>query len=320
MQKENNQKIAYEAPVHFIENTPVSIRIRNISHIDMHYHMGAIEIVYCVKGTVNLICNHESLKLKSGEIFTINQQDLHCLFSDEDNITIILQLNMRGLDVSFEEIEGVYFAAQDEGVQKYQIEALNDVKSRVLALAYTITDNNEINCNAVTRAANRMVNTMTEYFDWFSYMHFNENQIEILRDRFKQIIKYCHMHYQDKITITDLAELVHLNNNYTSQFLGKSSYGSFNGMMAYIRCYESQYLLLNTSLPLDEVSILCGFSDTKYFYKNFNIWWCKKPKEFRDWFKVYSETEESFKIVEAEDAHKLLEPYLAAFFTARTLE
>lgn len=320
MQKEEKQRLAYDAPVDFIENTPISLKVSSISHIDMHYHMDIIEIVYCLKGSVNIICNHESLKLKSGEIFTINHQDVHCMFSDEDNTTIILHLDMRKLEVPFEDIDGVYFAAQDEAIQKYQEEALNDVKAHVLALAYTITDESKLDCQKIQRAANRIVKTMIEYFDWFSYMHFNENQIEILRDRFKEIIKYCHTHYQNKITITDIAELVHLNNNYTSQFLGKSSYGSFNGMMAYIRCYEAQYLLLNTTLPLDEISILCGFSDTKYFYKNFNIWWCKKPKKLRDWFETYSETKELFYTLNKADAHKFLEPYLAAFLTARTLD
>lgn len=319
MNNSSDRKIVYDSVVDFIDNTPVSIRTYDITHQDMHYHMDSIELIYCIEGSITIICNHETLTLNSGEMFTINQRDCHCIFSEVSNTTIIMHLNMHDLEASYDYLEGIYFAAQDHAIQKYQMNALAEIKSLILALTYETILSDKINSNQLRCAANRIINLMTEYFDWFSYMHFNESQIEILRDRFKQMIKYCHIHYRDKITITELADLVHLNTNYTSQFLGKSSYGSFNGMMAYIRCYESQYLLLNTNLPLDEVSILCGFSDTKYFYKNFNIWWCKKPKELRDWFKVYSKSDEISRECGKDELKTILIPHIAEFFTALKL-
>ena len=320
MANSSERKLVYEYSVEYIENTPVSIDIFNIKHTDMHYHLESIEILYCIKGSVTIICNHETVTLNGGEIFTINPRDIHCVFSDTENMTISFQFNIHDLDSPYDVLEGIYFAAQDHAIQKYQTKALNKIKALLLAMTYNhITEKNN-NTIGLTNASNEIANIMIEYFDWFSYMHFNDSQIEVLRERYKQIIKYCHIHFKDKITVTDLAELVHLNNNYTSQFLGKSSYGSFNAMLAFVRCYESQYLLLNTDLPLDEISILCGFSDTKYFYKNFNIWWCKKPKELRDWFKVYSKAENNAPKYDNKDVKAVLESYISEFFSNSLLE
>lgn len=308
-----NQQINYK------NNSPIFIEICNIHHSPVHYHASDVELIYCLEGEVNIRCNHEIVTLKKGQIFTVDFEDIHCMFSDNDNLVIIMHIDMKKLKKPWEYMQYVYFACEDNGCQPYQQQPLQQVKNIVLAAAFLYTRNGGFPLNQSKSIVNKISDIMLEYFDWFNYINISPNRNDEIRDRFQAISAYCRTNLRRKVTISDLAKSVHINENYLSQFIRKSPYGSFSNMMGYIRCYVAQYMLLSTEYSVIEISNQCGFSDDKYFYKHFKQAWGQTPKELRQWYKDYIKVTDQISIISNDEAYKVLEPYAAEYFSQHIL-
>lgn len=305
--------------INYSKTSPISIEICNIRHTPVHFHGSDIELIYCLEGEVKIRCNHEIVTLKKGQIFTVDFEDIHCLFSDKDNLLIMMHIDMKNMKKPWDYMQYVYFACEDNSCQPYQQQPLQQVKNIVLATAFLYTKSGQLPLQQSHDIAGKIGEIMLEYFDWFNYINIYPNNNDEIRDRFQAISAYCRTNLRNKVTISELAKTVHINENYLSQFIRKSPYGSFSNMMGYIRCYVAQYMLLSTDYSVIDISNQCGFSDDKYFYKHFKLAWGQTPKELRQWYKDYIQTEDEIVQISNEDAYKILEPYAAEYFSQHIL-
>lgn len=308
-----------EDTVNFIKDSSLAISVQNIKHTPVHYHSSFAELVYCLQGQVNIVCNHESIVLKEGQMFSVDFNDIHCLFSDNDNTVITMHIDLKKLEIPWSYLQYVYFACEDATCRPFQQQPLKKIKNTLLAAAYLYTKKGTLTVPETSSASNKIISLMPDYFDWFNYINTYPNKNEELRSRFQQISAYCQKNYTKKVTISQLAKMVHINENYLSQFIKNSSFGSFSKMMGYIRCFAAQHLLLTTGYSVIEISNQCGFSDDKYFYKNFKLFFNKTPSQYRRWFAQYIKLHNRVENIPADQAHKTLEPYVAEHFSHHIL-
>ncbi len=308
-----NHKIDYK------NNSPVSVEICNVRHSPVHYHASDLELIYCLEGEVNIRRNHAIVTLKKGQLFTVDFEDIHCMFSNMDNLLIIMHIDMKKLRTPWEYIQYIYFACEDEYSQPFQQIPLQQVKNLILAAAFLYTKNNGLPPAESDKLVNKISDILLEYFDWFNLFTSAPGSNDEIRKRFQAISKYCRTNLRKKVTVADLAKTVHINENYLSQFIRKSPYGSFSNMMGFMRCYVSQYLLLSSEYSVIEISNLCGFSDDKYYYKHFKLAWRLTPNELRQWYKDYISTEDKISLISNDEAYKILEPYAADYFSQHIL-
>ena len=168
-------------------------------------------------------------------------------------------------------LEYVYFACEDNSCEPYQQKPLQQIKNLLLAIAYLYTKKSTLSLDESIFAANKITDILCEYFDWFNYINIYPNNNDEIRERFQAISAYCHDNFRRKVTIAELAKTVHINENYLSQFIRKSPYGSFSNMIGYFRCFHAQYLLLTTELPVMDIANRCGFSDIHYTFGELTI-------------------------------------------------
>lgn len=307
--------------VNYIEGTPLAITIADIRHTSPHIHSCATEFVFCLKGSVCLICNHEKVTLREGEMFTIYMEDLHCIFSEEENTTLLVQLDLQNVNMPFDVLSQAYIACEDLSCKDFQIKQLEQMKYYLLSVAFAYAKSGSLDVEYATSAANVITDHMCEYFDWISLIskyppHDNKDLVA----RFRSIYGYCYSHSAEKLSISMLAEKVHINENYFSQFVKKSPYGNFSLMLGYMRCYDAQTLLLTTDKSIIEISDACGFSDDKYFYKNFKYWWGITPTGFRDWYYGYVSAPESIRYFSGKEAVGMLASYISEFMAAHIFD
>lgn len=257
-----------DEPVNYIDGTPLAVTIADIRHTLPHIHSHAVEFVFCLKGSVSLVCNHENVTLKAGELFTIYLEDLHCIFSDEENITLLIQLDLTKVNIPFDVLSQAYIACEDLSCKNFQVASLVQMKCYLLSVAFAYAKAGALAPDYAAVASNRIASHMSDHFDWLSLISRDPSNINRnLVERFRSIYEYCYNHSTEKLSISMLAEKVHINENYFSQFIKNSPYGNFSLMVGYMRCYNAQTLLLTTDKSIIEISDACGFSDDKYFYK-----------------------------------------------------
>ena len=303
-----------DKPVDYIDETPLAISIADIRHTLPHIHSNAAEFVFCLKGGVSLVCNHQKVELNEGEMFTVDLEDLHCIFSDRENVTLVIRLDLSRVSMPFDIWSQTYIACEDLSCEPSQVRYLEQMKYYLLSVAFAYAKSGALDSEYAAKASDTIANHMCEHFDWIGLISKSPpNDNKDLVDRFRTIYEYCYSHSEEKLRISMLAEKVHINENYFSQFVKKSPYGNFSLMVGYMRCYDAQTLLLTTDKSVVEISDICGFSDDKYFYKNFKYWWKTTPTGFRKWYSDYMQAPEDVRFFSAGESVSMLASYISEY-------
>ena len=96
-----------------------------------------------------------------------------------------------------------------------------------------------------------------------------------------KIVDYIDHHSGEKLLLSDIAKNENINLYYLSH-LFKSSFGiPFQEYLSKVRCEKARKQLILTDLSLLDICIGCGFSDPKYFNRNFRQQYGCTPKQYR---------------------------------------
>lgn len=103
----------------------------------------------------------------------------------------------------------------------------------------------------------------------------------VLANRKTAIIEYLEQNYMNAITLTELAEMTHLNSSYLSRFFKKSTGGTFNSFLKNIRLNHAVDDLLNTDKSITSVACENGFATPAAFCKIFVAQFGVTPSQYR---------------------------------------
>ncbi|MCQ2546063.1 MAG: helix-turn-helix domain-containing protein [Clostridia bacterium] len=320
---------------------PFDAQLLHIRKLQPHYHDNALEFVYCLKGSLHFVAAEQDDFISAGHLRSIDRRDIHYLASDEDdNMTLIVHIDLEKT-TNWEYLKYVFFTCESDLCRPYQQDAINRIKGYILAMAlvhFTNGDFSSVGWNSLPAFADaseryteellsekveEVIAIMLQYFNWFNYENTDDYMNVNLYERFHRVVAYCMENYNKKISVSELAEVEHINRNYFSQFIGKTVFSSFSNMINYIRCYEADQILLRTNMPNYEVSFTCGFSDPQYFYTAFKKHFHCTPKEHRLKFRYYMDEcqrdSKSISIVDEKEAAAFLKDYLTRWHIAGAL-
>lgn len=100
-------------------------------------------------------------------------------------------------------------------------------------------------------------------------------------DRLKQILTYIHGHYQEKITLDDIAAEVNICPSECCRFFKKHMRESLFDYLLNFRIEQSLELLSRESGNITEAAIQCGFSSSSYFSRVFRERMGYSPREYQ---------------------------------------
>ena len=95
----------------------------------------------------------------------------------------------------------------------------------------------------------------------------------------EEIVSYIEEH-SDNVTLNDVASNFSYHPNYISSFIHKETGKNFKDILLESRMKRADLLLKNTSLSIEEISSLIGYSDHSNFYKAFKEYYKITPREY----------------------------------------
>ena len=123
---------------------------------------------------------------------------------------------------------------------------------------------------------------------WYVYLKHSEqpasveskvNDYRILR--IKTVLSYIQQHYQNKITLQDLAKITGLSEGQFCRFFKWMAKMPALEYINYYRINQSLSLLTDTDKSISEIASLCGFNNISYFNKVFLKFMHKTPSLYR---------------------------------------
>lgn len=103
----------------------------------------------------------------------------------------------------------------------------------------------------------------------------------LLKERTQEMLSYIHNHYQDSITIEDIAGAARISRSECFRCFQKYvCQKPFEYVISY-RLRKAAELLKTTSLSVSEISTCCGFNYQSYFGKRFQEYYQMTPLAYR---------------------------------------
>ncbi|SHF02265.1 helix-turn-helix domain-containing protein [Clostridium fallax] len=286
-------------------NVPVNIFLTNIKNYPIHWH-NAIEIIYVLKGTINVTIDSDIFKLKERELEIINVNESHSLMSDDcDNKVLIFYIDPYFFEKYYTDIENMFFYTAETGQQESEeYDDLRTYLSIILCEAVQKPDNYD------EEIENTLVDLLYLLINDFNYLTYEKEELkenEEQLERYHRISKFIYNNYNNNITLKDIANKEFLSTHYLSHEIKYATGYSFTDLINITRIEESVKLLLDSDKTISEISEEIGFSHTRYFNKHFKSLYKCTPLQFRKKYKVDDETLEKQKQIKLYPLEESLE-------------
>lgn len=281
--------MAYEERIPWIPNTPVGIRIRNITFVPAHMHESIVEIFFCLKGSVKFSYGFEEFILSPGEFVSVDKDAHYLSDGSKDNICVSFYFNLEWFRAKYPFITNLLFVCEGtkESSKPYPTDSYKQMKGTLIALLHYFVNHENHGGdfqNTILKEADRIVDMLINFFDIIYYYNPDLIMKAELMDRNRKMMGYLQEHSEEKITLETMARDFNLSKAYISEFLRTFEIG-FRKSLSYIRANKSERLLLATDMNITEISEACGFSDPKYYYNAFEEWYKCTPRQFRQMYR-----------------------------------
>ena len=271
--------------IRYIEGTPVAVRACSIERYVPHYHEDCLELMFLLKGTALVKASYDRFDMEAGDFVLINNGDVHYIRGSADNIIISIYLDLNMLKQDYEHLEYLYFICESFNANSMQEAYLQEIRRIIVAIVTEAADRNR-DTDKITAEVRKLIDILIYKFDLVHY-HNGRDISETQLERYHRIVMEVEQHYSEKLELEDIAQKEFIGRNYISQFWKNMTNMNFTEYLNSRRSEMAERMLLATDKSINEISLVCGFSDPKYIYKNFRKWYEKTPSEYKKEYERY---------------------------------
>ncbi len=276
--------------INYSENIPVKIEAISVENYPMHSHWD-IEIIYVVKGEIELKVSFNTYKLKANDMHIINCKDIHSISGKKnENIIITFHLNLNCFEQFFYDIREKVFISY-QGSSTTSIVKNSVIKKSMFIIIAELLKKEKDYIDKIKDVTDKCIFDLYENFQYFSinkneFCSISKNVAEQYNmERINKVIADIYKRYAEKISLTELSEEEHINKYYFSHLVKKIVGVNFRDFLNMVRVESSESALLCSNKSIQLISEECGFSNAKYYNNSFKKWFGINPKQYRDKYK-----------------------------------
>ncbi len=237
-----------------------------------HWHLN-IEILQVTQGSAEIYINGAAYYLQPDNLFIINPNCIHNFTSTSDVTTYHCVI----IDSLFCSYYGLNYVPQifspfvaDPAIKMVYHQIVQEI---------TLPPDNQQE-GILKNLALVLVRYLyrTNLLDKDNYPEMNGKNADIV----KQTITYISQNYDKKLSINDISQEINISKYYLCHLFKATTKQTINAYLNEFRCKQARLLLRNSELPINEISIQCGFQDPSYFTKNYRkLYKCLPSSERR---------------------------------------
>lgn len=217
--------------------------------------------------------------VKTGEPYPIDKENLL--------IAKVISGDIADARSIFNDLLGYLFLSENHDV--------NRIKVRIMELCTLLSRaaiNRGSDIDMILAMNNKLIQSIMESKDIYGICYTFQDNMEIFTDSLfyasdksnktiKSATRYIAAHFAENITLSDLADHLHINASYLSTLFKQVTGHAFKEHLNITRVEEAKRLLADTDYPIMEIAVSCGFNDQSYFTKVFKHQTGLTPKQFR---------------------------------------
>lgn len=257
----------------------------NSGSIFVHYHWHEeIEIILVTQGKVELLLDGQKLLLLPGDIVFVNSGQLHQYTSLEEITAYHAYVfPLSALKFAHEDITQTTVInplCHGKLCFPMQISKEHDVYPVIRPLIekiFAVNNRQSTGYSLLTKAC---------LYEIIALLYENKlltKQVSVPKDTdtCRQILSYIQEHYQEKITVPEIAKCMCMSPNYFSAYFTRHFGKTFIDFLIHYRVEQACALLLSENLPVTQAALQTGFENVSYFIKKFKSITGMTPATYR---------------------------------------
>ncbi|MBO0454889.1 AraC family transcriptional regulator [Candidatus Enterococcus murrayae] len=254
-----------------------------------HWHR-EVELIYVTKGTISLGIDDVPYKLSEGEIAFIGGGLIHYVLASPGSERLVYQFdlnyftagNKENLDLQkmFADLIPVspQWKPEDEAAVRSLLENMNH-EALDQRTGYQFSLKAEL-----FALITRLLRTIPKKAKQSKKL--NKLATQDVLEKLDGIFSYVEAHYQEEVTLQDIAEVSGYSSFYFTKFFKKNTGKTFLTFLNEYRIDKAKWLLINSDLPVSEIITQTGFESDKTFYRLFKGSMAMAPLEYRNTMKI----------------------------------
>lgn len=266
------------------------IRVRphtRFVHFPSHSH-NYVEVIYMCQGETTHIIDGTKVTLKEGELLFLNQNAVQeILPAGEGDIAVNFIILPEFFDTAFQMMGEEENLLRDFVVGclrsdtqyarflHFQVSGILPVQNLIENMVWTLL-NNQPNKHSI--------NQITMGLLFLQLIHYTD-KIRTGKDSYEQelvlkVLSYIEEHYKNG-ELTELAADLGYDIYWLSRAIKRLTGRNYKELLQIKRLNQAGFLLMNTRIPISEISVAVGYDNTSYFHRIFKERYGMSPKEYR---------------------------------------
>lgn len=273
------RKSIYEL-VETSDTLPFDVSLHSVNYVPSHWH-NSVEMIFVLRGSLEVTVGHKQQTLSEGDVKLINSGHVHEVIGFHNNIIATFLIPDTFIKGNIKGVEHAYFDCDSSAAGKESRSALDRIRQLLAEMVQMTYKRGEV---YELEMRIRMLSVFSILMQRFRTEEpEGEGAIkEKYMDRMLRIINYIEEHYQEPITLQEIAEKEFLSVPYLSKFLGEQIGLNFQSFVSGIRLKNAVDDMLNhMETPVNEIALKHGFPNSKSFYTVFKNRYHMTPSEYR---------------------------------------
>ncbi len=249
------------------------------SYYPNHWH-DAIEIIYMVKGELDLTVESTGYHLHEGQCFLINSCVIHATKCTSPNTGIVFQIPMDFIKIYIPDVQQLQFILDDPSNHPIRQTKVDIFKETLTQMQVA----NDIRPEGYLLRFNSLLfEVLFQLYHNFSVKVFQANLNHKAKDlnRLNGILSYTNKNYNRPISIDEISQIAFLEPRYFCRFFKKHMGLTFLGYLNEVRISHIYQDLITTGDTLQDILERHGFTNYKLFRKVFFEHFGATPSQIR---------------------------------------
>lgn len=261
--------------IEFPPQIPLKVFIHKLGSVSSHWHIG-LELLMVLQGSITITVDGNIYQLLEDDVILINSNSVHEIHSD-GAVMIAFQINLSMFDKFQTDLSSLLFDCNS---------TTDSVSERYNPIRFAIAS--MIRCNTYHSDGTDYLNYSLSYYLIGQLLsNFKLRSSDSLKKQLKymkrltQIIAYINEHYNEKFTLTTLAQNMGLSAPYLSHFFEKYMGINFSQYYTNVKLEHALSDLIATTDSIEEIAIRNGFTESHSFVRAFKKQYNTLPSKYR---------------------------------------
>ncbi len=252
----------------------ISFQVYKNQELPFQYDQNLL-IFFGLRGTSRILCDNTSYELEPSGVLVVNPFELYRIICPQTSSMICLRIAHSLLQLSG--WQDTLYCSCYERADHNNRDEYNTLRSLYAFIFQEFFQNSKNHAGYISSVL-QLTGLLQSHFSVNDPSRSRREQTLV---RVKRILDRIHTHWNEELSLSEIAEKEYMSVSYLSRFFKKHLHTTFSQYLTDLRLRHAAQALVQSSDSITQIAYNCGFRSPSAFIESFKHYYHQTPKAFR---------------------------------------